>query len=81
MRFFFDYRSADRSLYDYEGHKFESLKSAIEFGEAIAENLRHSLGNNWIGWCVEVRNPKGQSFWSEAIGSRPNIFDVENAAG
>jgi hypothetical protein len=72
MRFFFDYRSADQSLYDYQGHDFETSKSAIEFGEAMADNLRHSLGNYWIGWRVEVRNPEGKKICcSLPIGSRP----------
>jgi len=77
MRFFFDYRSADQSLYDYQGHEFSTSEAAIEFGEALADNLRQSLGNEWVGWRVEVLAPDVRNFCSFTVGSRPNEIDAD----
>jgi hypothetical protein len=62
MRFFFDYSARDRSLYDFHGEEFQTPGAAIEFGEAIVENLIHRLDGAWIGWQVEVRNAEGIKF-------------------
>ena len=59
MRYFFDYRLGDRSLYDYRGDEFNSSKSAIEFATEIAHLLSESLSGEWDGWSVEVREPGG----------------------
>lgn len=66
-RFFFDYRAKDRSLFDYLGQEFRSPQGAIEFAEAIAQDLRHSLSNNWAGWWVEVRNAEGEKFYTLSV--------------
>ncbi len=63
-RFFFDYIAKDQSLFDYSGHEFRTVQSAIEFAHAIAQDLSHNLSNNWIGWSVEVRNAEGKKFFS-----------------
>ena len=57
-RFFFDYTAKEQSLLDYGGHEFRSSQAAIDFAQAIAQDLRHSLNGNWLGWSVEVRNAK-----------------------
>ena len=64
MRFFFDYRTSDQSLYDYSGDYFGTPQAAIEFAGAIAENLKHSLTEDWMGWAIEVRNAEGMKFSS-----------------
>lgn len=64
MRFFFDYTTRDRSLYDYRGDEFRTAQAAIEFAAAIAEDLKHSLANEWLGWRVEVRNTEGVKLFS-----------------
>ena len=74
MRFFFDYTTRGRSLYDYSGDEFRTLQSAIEFAEAIAEDLRHRLANDWAGWQVEVRNSEGIRYLSLPV-------DVAGAIG
>ena len=48
-RFFFDYTAKEQSLLDYGGHEFRSSQAAIEFAEAIAHDLKHSLTENWRG--------------------------------
>lgn len=73
MRFFFDYRTADRSLYDYQGHEFGTSLAAIELAGAIAEDLKHSLANKWIGWWIEARNPEGAEFVSLPIDAAEAI--------
>jgi hypothetical protein len=58
-RFFFDYRTRDRALYDYEGQEFKSVQSAEEFAQMIVQDLSYSLTDDWHGWSVEVRNAEG----------------------
>ncbi len=69
MRFFFDYKSSDRSLYDYRGDEFGSAKGAIEFATEMAGFLSHSLQVEWAGWCVEVRNPDGTIVFQKKIAT------------
>ena len=69
MRFFFDYTTKDRSLYDFQGDDFHSPQSAIEFAEAIAQDLKCSLSNDWLGWWIEVRNAEGMKFISLPVES------------
>lgn len=69
MRFFFDYTTRDRSLYDYRGEDFGTVESAIQYAGEIAENLKHSLAGDWAGWCVEVRNDEGKKLSSLHIAT------------
>lgn len=69
MRFFFDYRTRDRALYDYRGDYFQHPQAAIEFAAAMAEDLKNRLTENWIGWSVEVRNAEGMKLSSISIDS------------
>jgi hypothetical protein len=64
IRFFFDYRTRDQTLYDYGGHEFPSVQSAEEFAQMIVQDLSYSLTNDWNGWSVEVRNAEGNRFLS-----------------
>ena len=68
-RFFFDYRTKDQSVYDYQGDEFLSAQSAIEFAHATAQVLTHSLSGDWAGWSIEVRNPEGMKLFSVAVDS------------
>jgi hypothetical protein len=68
-RFFFDYTAKEQSLLDYGGHEFRSSQAAIEFAEAIAQDLKHSLTENWLGWSVEVRNANGMRLLSLPVDS------------
>lgn len=58
-RFFFDYAARGKSLYDYRGDEFRSIHAAMEYAGAIAEDLKHSLSDEWMGWWIEVRNAEG----------------------
>jgi hypothetical protein len=69
MRFFFDYTTKDQSLLDYKGDEFRSAQGAIEYAEAIAQDLTHNLTTNWTGWAIEVRNPESKKFLSLPIGA------------
>jgi hypothetical protein len=71
MRFFFDYTSSDQSLYDYHGHEFLNPEAAMEFAQAIAEDLRQSLTDDWNSWSVQVRSPQGKSIFSLTVGTAP----------
>ena len=68
-RFFFDYTAREQSLLDYGGHEFRSSQAAIEFAQAIAQDLKHSLTSNWLGWSVEVRHPNGTRLFSLPVDS------------
>lgn len=72
-RFFFDYRTKDRSLYDYCGDEFVSSQSAMEFAQATAQVLTHSLSGDWVGWSIEVRNAEGKKFFSLPVGNAAPI--------
>lgn len=63
-RFFFDYTTKDRSLYDYQGDVFLSQNDAFEFAQATAQSLKNSLASEWLGWSVEVRNAEGRKLFS-----------------
>jgi hypothetical protein len=69
IRFFFDYTSNDRSLYDYRGEDFLSPEAAIEFAQTTAQVLTNSLSGDWIGWSIEVRNADGKKFLSLPVRS------------
>jgi hypothetical protein len=71
MRFFFDYKTDDRALYDYRGDEFNSAKGAIEFAAEIAEGLNESLEDKWSGWSIEVRNPEGGMVFRIPLGKAP----------
>lgn len=64
MRFFFDYTTKGQSLYDFKGDEFHSPQGAIDFADAIAQDLQCSLSNHWLGWWIEVRNADGMKFVS-----------------
>jgi len=68
-RFFFDYTAKEQSLLDYGGHEFRSSQAAMEFAQAIAQDLKHSLSGNWLGWTVEVRNASGVRVLSLPVDS------------
>lgn len=68
MRFFFDYVREDRSLFDYRGEEFHSSDSAINFAEAIVQDLKQSLSADWNGWSLEVRNVAGKKLLTLPIG-------------
>ena len=69
IRFFFDYTSNDRSLYDYRGEDFLSPEAAIEFAQTTAQVLTNSLSGDWVGWSIEVRNADGKKFFSLPVRS------------
>lgn len=73
VRFFFDYTSNDKSLYDYRGEDFLSPQAAIEFAQTTAQVLTNSLSRDWVGWSIEVRNAEGKKFLSLPVGNATPI--------
>jgi hypothetical protein len=69
MRYFFDYRAKDQSLFDYRGDEFHNPQGAIEFAQAIVQDLKHSLSNDWSGWSIEVRSADGAKFCTLTVDS------------
>ncbi len=67
MRFFFDYRTFNRSLLDYRGDEFKSAQSAVQYARDVVQNLNNSLSGDWVGWSVEVLDAKGMKFCSLAV--------------
>ena len=67
MRFFFDYSTKDQSLLDYRGDEFRSAEGAMEFAQAIVQDLGNSLSREWTGWSIEVRDINGSKFCSLPI--------------
>ena len=72
-RCFFDYTTKDTSLYDYQGLEFPNSQGAIEFAEAVVEDLKHSLIGEWSNWSIEVRNAEGKKLLSLSVGTAPPI--------
>ena len=72
-RFFFDYTTKDRSLYDYQGDVFLSSGDAYEFAQATVQSLKNSLAGDWIGWSVEVRNATGTKLFSLPVDLAPPL--------
>jgi hypothetical protein len=68
IRYFFDCVATDRSLYDYKGSEFPNLEAARDFAEAMAQNLRDSLNNEWIAWSIDVRSAEGKRLITLPIG-------------
>jgi hypothetical protein len=66
-RFFFDYATYGQSLYDYSGDEFRTTNAAVEYARAIAENLKYSLSNDWMGWWIEIRDVKGIKLSTVAV--------------
>jgi hypothetical protein len=64
MRFFIDYKTTDKSLYDYQGEEFMSSNDAFDFAEQTAQSLKNKLDGDWIGWLVEVRDAEGRKYFS-----------------
>jgi hypothetical protein len=73
MRFFFDYSSKERRIFDYVGFEFKSSHAAVEFAQEKLQLLANSLTQDWVGWSIEVCNADGAKFCSLPI-------DVANMA-
>lgn len=69
MRFYFDYKTKDNALYDYEGEEFSSTNAAYEFALATMQSLKNSLAGYWKDWLVEVHNAEGTKFFSLPVNS------------
>ena len=68
-RYFFDFTTRDRSLFDYRGDEFLSSRAACEYAEMIASDLKHRPDGEWSGWSVEVRSIEGKKILALPVGS------------
>jgi hypothetical protein len=63
-RYFFDRIGQGRSEYDYQGCFFASPDKAKQLAELMAIDLEIEPDGKWCGWSIDVRDPKGEKFFS-----------------
>lgn len=76
MRFFFDYTSNNKVLFDYRGGEFKNPRGALEFAEETLQLLKNSLTREWDGWSIEVCSPEGAKLFSLPIDA-PEIMGLD----
>jgi hypothetical protein len=59
MRFFFDFTSGEKVIFDYLGLEFKNTRGAIDFAQEKSQLLKNSLSRKWAGWSIEVCSPEG----------------------
>jgi Domain of unknown function (DUF6894) len=59
MRFFFDFTSGEKVIFDYLGLEFKNSRGAIDFAQERSQLLKNSLNKEWAGWSIEVCSPEG----------------------
>ena len=59
MRFFFDFTSGEKVLFDYMGLEFKTSRGAIDFAQEKSQLLKNSLSQERAGWSIEVCSPEG----------------------
>ena len=59
MRFFFDFTSGEKVIFDYLGLEFTNPSGAIDFAQEKSQLLKNSLSQEWAGWSIEVCSPEG----------------------
>lgn len=69
MRFFFDLKNEQHKVLDYRGEDFGHHEAAIDFAEAVADDMRHRVSGQWLGWSVEVLDEIGRQFISIPIAT------------
>ena len=60
MRFFFDFTSKEKIIFDYLGLEFKSPHGAIDFAQEKLQLLKNSLTQEWVGWSIQVCSPEGR---------------------
>lgn len=60
MRFFFDFASKEKIIFDYLGLEFKSSHGAIDFAQEKLQLLKNSLTQEWVGWSIQVCSPEGR---------------------
>jgi hypothetical protein len=73
MRFFFDCKTKDQPLYDYQGTEFRTSQGAFEFAEVMVQHLRDSLSGEWSSWSIEVRDAQGNRLFSMPVGTAAQV--------
>jgi hypothetical protein len=59
MRFFFDFTSDEKVIFDYLGLEFTNPRGAIDFAQEKSQFLKSSRSQEWTGWSIEVCSPEG----------------------
>jgi hypothetical protein len=59
MRFFFDFTSDGKVIFDYLGLEFTEPRNAIDFAQEKSQFLKSILSQEWAGWSIEVCSPEG----------------------
>jgi hypothetical protein len=60
MRFFFDFTSEEKVIFDYLGLEFKSSNGAIDFAQEKLQLLKNSLTQEWVGWSIQVCSAEGR---------------------
>jgi hypothetical protein len=69
MRFFFDLRNDKEWVLDFRDEDFGHHEAAIDFANAIANDMTHRMSDQWRGWSVEVWNATGFKFIAVPVGT------------
>lgn len=69
MRFFFDFTSKEKVIFDYLGLEFNNSRGAIDFAQEKSQLLKNSLSQEWAGWSIEVCSPEGAKLCVLRIGN------------
>ena len=60
MRFFFDFTSDEKVIFDYLGLEFTNPRGAIDFAQEKTQLIKNSPSSEeWSGWSIEVCSPEG----------------------
>jgi hypothetical protein len=74
MRFFFDFISDERVIFDYVGYEFKNPQGAVEFAQEKSQLLKNSITRDWAGWSIGVSSAEGQKLCSLPIDSEDMTF-------
>jgi len=81
MRFFFDFTSDEKVIFDYLGLEFTNPRGAIDFAQEKSQFLKSCHSQEWTGWSIEVCSPEGAKLCilpiddaaAAAAGQRPQL--------
>jgi hypothetical protein len=79
MRFFFDFTSGEKVLFDYLGLEFRTSRGAINFAQEKSQLLKNSLSQEWAGWSIEVCSAEGAKLCKLPIDNAATAFAEERS--
>jgi hypothetical protein len=67
QRYFFDYVSNDRTLFDHQGQNCATNANARDQAELLAIHLQHDPEAAYVGWSIVVRDVRGTEVCSVPV--------------